>query len=366
VAEPSDLSIDFSTATAWRGVRPGMLRSEVVRILKSAGAEIDDEDTHWQLAMWDEKNLELFFAGEGEEPLREVLVDGEENTWNGRPMIGRPLHEALATIGDAASGAAWRPENAADQQLEDLNPPGTGPFSDESLLSKGTLWLPRKNLGLAMYDGEVYAIVWRRPEDFPRQFVGPVTEAQKQLSARPDCKEYLRSRVQEISSTQATPEGSGVQRLLIFAFIVALAWLGWNAFKEQQLWNTAPHIFGKVTEIVDKTGGLTRKLYRVSYADSNGGTHSAELEPADFYTSPTAPGEEVELAYVDENPPRVMGLSRVRDAAFVRYVPLFVGAAAIYVILNISIRFLARLKRAQEGVVVSPVLPMPPGPGGGK
>jgi hypothetical protein len=360
MAEPSDLSIDFSTATVWRGVRPGMLRSEVVRILKAAEAEIDDEDTHWQLAMWDEKNLELFFAGEGEEPLREVLVDDEANTWDGRPIIGRPLHEVLATIGDAASGAGWRPENAADEQLEDLNPPGAGPFADESLLSEGTLWLPRKNLGLVMGEGVIDAIVWRRPEDFPRQFVGPITEAQKQLSARPDFREYLRSRRQEISSAQAVPEGSGTQRLLIFAFIVALAWLGWKAFKEQQLWNTAPHIFGKVTEIVEKTGRMTTKLFRVSYAAPGGSTHSAELEPADFYTSPTVPGEEVELAYVDGNPPQVMGLARIRDAAFVRYVPWFIGAAAIYVILNISVRFLARLRRAQEGVVVSPVLPTPP------
>jgi hypothetical protein len=338
-----------------------MLRSEVTPILEAAGAEIDDQDSHWQLATWDETNLELFYEGEeGEARLRQLLVDDEMNSWGGRPIIDRPLHEVLASIGDAASGAGWRPESAADEQLEDLNPPGPGPFADESLLYEGTLWLPRKNLGVAMCDGVVYAIVWRRPEDFPRQFVGPVTEAQKQLSARPDCKEYLRSRVRETSSARSAPEGSVAQRLLTLAFIVALAWLGWQAFLEQKRWNTAPHIFGKVAEIVDTPGGLTKKIYRVNYADPDGLRQSGELEPADFYTSPTAPGEEVELVYVAGNPPRVMGLSRVRDAAFIRYMPRFIGALAIYVILNISLRFLARQKHAQEGIVVSPVLPTPP------
>jgi hypothetical protein len=186
-----------------------------------------------------------------------------------------------------------------------------------------------------------------------------VSEAQKQLSARPDCKEHLRERVREISAAEKTP-GSRLQSLLVLAFIFALAWLGWQAFLEHQRWHTAPHVFGKVTEIVDTPKGFTKRLYRVNYADDEGRRQMAELEPADFYVSPTAPGEEVELAYVAGNPPRVMGMSRVRDAAFIRYLPWFIAVTAIYAILSISLRFLARQKFARQGVVVSPVLPAPP------
>jgi len=361
VDDSSDLSIDLSTAATWRGVRPGMLRSEVMRILQASGAEIDDPDSDWQLAMWDESNLELFFAGEGETPLRQVLLDDEVNSWGGQPIIDKPLHEALALLGDAARDASWRPECAAEEGFADLNPPKAGPFSDESLLYEGTLWLPRKNFGLVMCEGVVNSIVWRRPEDFPRQLVGPVTEAQKQLSARPDREEHLWKRVREESSPQESSPRSRSQSWLRLAFILVLVWLGAQAFQEQQRWQTAPRISGKVTEIVDPPKGLTKKLYRVSFADAEGRSHSADLEPGEFYVTPTAPGEEVELAFVAGNPPRVMGPSRIRDAAFLRYVPWFIGATALYAILSLSLRFLVRQMKAQQGVVVSPVLPTPPG-----
>jgi hypothetical protein len=364
VDQPAKKSIDLSSAETWNSLRPGMMRSEVVRALEAAGAEIseDDTDPEWMLAMWDEGGFELFFAGEGEQPLRQIILDDEESLWGGQEIIGEPLHKALAVIGDAASGAGWRPECAADERFADLNPSTAGPFADESLLDEGTLWLPRRNLGLVMCSGMVNVVIWRRPEDFPRQLVGSVTEAQKQITARPDCEEYLRKRVSEISSAQTVSEkNSGAQNWLILAFLLVLALLGWQAFLEHERWQTAGRVLGKVTGIVETPGKLTSKAFRVSFPDRQGVQHTVDLEPGEFYVAPTAVGEEVELAFVEGNPPRVMGLSRVRDAAFLRYVPWFIAAAAGYTILAIALRFVERQRRAQEGVVVTPVLP---GPGG--
>lgn len=340
-----------------------MLRSEVLRVLKERGAEIDDEDAdaEWVLAMWDETNVEVFFAGEGEQPMRQVLVDDETSLWTGRPVVNEPLHVALGILGDAARDAGWRPECAGEERFTDLNPPGLGPFSDEVLLYQGTLWLPRRNLGLVMCEGVVNSIVWRRSEDLPRQFVGPVTEVQKQISARSDREEYLWNCIRKEASAKDPAPRSGLQGWLLLAFIAVLVWLGWQAFLEQQRWHTAPHIFGKVTEIVDTPKGLAKKIYRVSFPDYEGRAHTADLEPGEFYVSPTAVGEDVELAFVAGDPPRVMGPSRVRDAAFLRYVPWFIGATAAYLILSIALRFVARQMEAQRGVVVSPVLPTPPG-----
>jgi hypothetical protein len=338
-----------------------MLRSEAIAILKASNGDIDDPDSTWVLVTWDESNLELFFEDEGETVLRQVLVDDSVNSWGGKPIMNRPLHEALDIIGEAANRAGWRPECAVEEHFADLNPPGAGPFSDESLLYEGTLWLPRKNLGLVMCEGAVGSIVWRRPEDFPTQLVGPATEAQKQLSARPDREEHLWECVREASAAQESSTRSGSQNWLLLAFILVLAWLGAQAFLEQQRWQTAPHIFGTVTEIVDTPNAISKKLYRVSFADDEGRSHSANLEPADFYLAPTAPGEKVELAYVAGNPPRVMGLSRTRDAAFMRYVPWFIGVTAIYGLLSIVLRFIARQARARSDVIVSPVIPVPPG-----
>jgi hypothetical protein len=337
-----------------------MMRSEVVRIVESGGGEIseDDTDPEWMLVMLEDGNFELLFAGEGEQPLRQFILDDETIVWRGQKIIGEPLHKVLSEIGGAAQGAGWRPECAAEERFADLNPPETGPFADESLLDEGTLWLPRRSLGLVMCGGLVNVVVWRRQEDFPRQLVGPVTEAQKEITARTDCEEFLRERVSEISAALTPREKtSGSQIVLILAFIGVLAWLGWQAFQEQQRWQTAGQVSGKVTEIVDTPGKLVSKVFRVSFTDPQGRQHTADLEPGEFYVTPTAVGEEVDLAFVDGNPPRVMGPSRVRDAAFMRYVPWFIAAAAAYAILSIAIRFIERQKRAQEGVVVTPVLP---------
>jgi hypothetical protein len=334
-----------------------MMRSEVKRLLEAAGAEIseDDTDPEWMLAMWEEgAGFELFFVGEGEQPLRQIILDDGETSWSGRKFIGEPLHKALAVIGDAAIGAGWRPEGAADERFADLNPPAPGPFADESLLDEGTLWLPRRNLGLVMCSGVINVVVWRRPEDFPRQLVGPVTEVQKQITARPDCEEYLRLRVSEISQ-EASAKMSGSQKVLLLAFILVLGWLGWQAFLEQQRWQTAGRVLGRVSEIVETPGKMAGKVFRVTFPDREGRQHSADLETGEFYIAPTTVGEEVELAFVDGNPPRVMGLSRVGDAAFLRYVPWFIGATAGYTILLIALRFVERQRRAQEGVVLTPV-----------
>ena len=222
--------IDISKAETWHGIRPGMLRSEVVRAAEAAGLEVSDDETdpEWLLVMWDENSLELLFAGEGEQPLRQIILDDESSTWKGRPVIGQPLHEALANIGDDAIGAGWRPENTYVERFEDLNPLKPEPVIDESLIYEGTLWLPRRNFGLVMCEGIVNVIVWRRLEDFPWQFVGSVTEAQKTLTARADCKEVVRERVY-------APQKSGTQSLLVLAFILALAFLGWQALLEQEL-----------------------------------------------------------------------------------------------------------------------------------
>jgi len=359
--------IDISKMPAWHGVRPGLLRSEAVRALKAAGLEVDEADSEpeWLVATWEENgvenSLEMSFAGEGDPRLRQIILDNESSTWAGRGVIGKPLHEALAAIGDDAIGAGWRAECAYVEGFDDLNPPKPGTVSDESLIYEGTLWLPRRHLGLVMCEGVVNVVNWRRSEDFPRQFVGPVTEAQKAISARADCKDYVRERVFETKFAEESPAKSGNQGLLTLGFILVLAYLGWQAFLEQERWHTAPHIFGKVTEIVDTPNAIAKKAYRVSFADPRGGTHTANLEPGEFYVTPNAPGEEVEVAFVDGDPPRIMGLSRIRDAAFLRYVPWFIGATALYLLLSIVLRFLARQKRAQEGITASPVLPQPPG-----
>ncbi|HET6406566.1 MAG TPA: hypothetical protein VFG14_01700 [Chthoniobacteraceae bacterium] len=358
--------IDLAKDTTWRGLHPGMPRAEGLRVLESNGAEVSEDDTDpgWMGVTWEDSGLELIFAEEGDQALRQIVLEEEESTWAGKALIDQRLDRVMAAMGDAATGAAWRPECAYDERFADLEPPPPGPFADEVLLNGGTLWLPKLRLGLVVCEGNVFSIIWRRPEDFPIQLVGPFSEGQKRIMERPDYGDYVRESASDKLAEDEAPSGSGLpQKLLMVAFIAVLAWLGSKAFQESRRWHTAPEIDGKLTEIVDTPNALVKKHYRVSFADNEGRTHFADLEPGEFYIAPSTVGEDVKLAYVAGDPPRVMGLSRVRDAAFIRYVPWFIGVTAGYVILCLALHFLMRQRRAQESMIVTPVLPTNSGNG---
>jgi len=99
----------------------------------------------------------------------------------------------------------WSAQDAADEPF--AAPEGTpvGPAPEEKLLGNGTVWLPERGLGLVLWEGAVMDVVWRDARDLPARYVGPVTEAQRQLSKRPDLDEYLREG-QAAAEAAATPK----------------------------------------------------------------------------------------------------------------------------------------------------------------
>src|SRR5262249_37750699 len=82
----------------------------------------------------------------------------------------------------------------------------------------------------------------------------------------------------------------------------------------------------------------TREMYQVAYLDPSGRPHSAALEGAEFYVPPREVGEKVELAYADGEPPRVKGLSRARDAAFIEYMPWAMAVGVFWVVMQFVLR----------------------------
>ncbi|MEQ1862093.1 MAG: hypothetical protein ABMA13_19420 [Chthoniobacteraceae bacterium] len=349
---------DLATATNWRGLKPGMTRADALRAIEAAGAEIsneDETDPGWLLAVGEKWGVELRFAEGGDQPLRQIALDDEGCHWAGRPLPGLPLHEALAVLGDAARGAGWRPEDATDEAFADLEPPGPGPFSDARLLSEATVWIRSRGLGLVMCGGEVNEIIWRRAEDVPRDLIGPVTEAQRQITARPDREKFLRDEyVGERVPNRPAPRSNPLQRILNLALVIALGLIGWQAWLEMQRWHKAIILTGKVVVIERATAKPWRDHYRVRFIDPSGRSQGVTLAQGEFYIPPGEIGAEVQVAYVPEDPPRVKGLAYSRDAAFTRYMPWAIGVGLLYMVGSLAAAVIARR-------LATPALPRPPG-----
>lgn len=362
--ESSSPRVELSTGEPWRGLKPGMPRADAMRVLESAGAETRDDETDpgWVLAAAENWGMEMRFATDGMQPLRQLVLDDWESTWTGQPFANRPLHEALAVLGDAAHGASWRAEDAVNEPFEDLKPPGVEPVADEELLRDGTLWLPARGLGLVMCDGSVNEIVWRRPEDVPRDFIGPVTDAQRQLSARADLTEHLHKHfaASRLASSGSIGASNPIQRVLTFLLAVVLINIGFRAWQETQRWQAARTLPGKLVSIEKATRKPWVDRYTVEYNDPSGRPQTAVLEHGEFYVQPREPGDETQVAYLAGDPPRVKGLARARDSAFLEYIPKAITAGLIYIVLWSIAGFVWRLKRASAPPSQPPTTNPPP------
>jgi hypothetical protein len=281
--------------------------------------------------------MELRFAKDGEQRLRQIALDDPRFGWAGKALLEEPLHLALAALGEAARDAGWRPENALLTEFDDLTElPGT--YADESLLGEGTLWLPVSRVGLVMCNGHVRALAWRDPRDVPSLTVGGVTDAQLDLSQRPDLRNYLQYwRPRHRMTT--------LQVILTGVFILTLIGIGVYAWQEQQAWQSAPTIRARVTAIDPLPAGIGQKPIHVQFTDDTGRVQTGALESAEFYVDPSAVGDEVELRYLATEPPRFKGPARVHDAGFVRFTPWAIAAVAAYGALMSAASWLQRKRK---------------------
>jgi hypothetical protein len=99
-------------------------------VIHDAGVSSDDDanDPEWMVVR--EWGMELRFAEDGEQRLRQIALDDPRFRWAGKALLDEPLHLALAALGEAARDAGWRPENALLTEFDDLTelPPAPTPM----------------------------------------------------------------------------------------------------------------------------------------------------------------------------------------------------------------------------------------------
>ncbi len=362
--------LDIANLDHWLGFRLGMTRTEVREKLGQAGAEPTEYDDDNLAADVEDMHLEFWFEPGESGRLRQLGSDGEI-LWNGHSLMNGPLDDALRAFEPFDRPPMWDTHDAAD---EPFAAPGTAPaepVTDESLLEEATVWLPERGLGLVIWRGEIMEVVWRAPRDVPAQLAGPVTDAQRQLSKRADLYEYLQSKRPGASAATPKTPGSFLQTILIWVCLGLLGFIGRLGFKEMQRWNSARTLEGQFIskEDVPRKKHLDlgpefirrympddpqsfREMYHIEYLDPTGRPQKATLEAAEFYMPPREPGEKVQIAYLPEDPPRVKGPSRARDAAFIEYMPWAIAVGVFYVIAQAAIGFLPWLFKLLLKVIV--------------
>jgi hypothetical protein len=362
---PDQPPIDIAKLDNWCGFRPGMNRAEVEGKLQQVGSKVTTYGDDKLAATVSGQYLQFWFETGGEKRLRQMATDATA-LWNGRSLDGG-LDEALHVLEPLGQMPMWEANDATEEPFPEPGEVRAGPFTDEQLLEDCTVWLPDRGLGLMIYQGGVMDVVWRELRDLPAKFAGPVTEAQRQLSQRPDLEDYLRSKAPPSGSAKAaTPApktpASYLQTALVLVCLAMLVGIARKGFQEMQLWNAAPALEGQFVsmEEVPRKKYLDlgpeavrrhmpddpiqrREMYRIAYRDPTGRPQTVVLEAAEFYVPPREAGEKVDVVYVAGDPPRVKGSSRARDAAFVEYLPWAMAVGVFYIIGQFTIGFLPRL-----------------------
>ena len=362
---PDQPLFDLAQPDAWFGFHPGMTRTEVLAGLeKRALGKDGDGEQNFSVTV-DEVELEFWFATDGSARVRQISAEAAEIFWHGKNLLDERVDDALRTM-EPHGPALWVAHDIVAFPFPEQKPAATtppAPPTDDELLERSTVWLPEHGLGLAIYEGVVMGVAWRGPQDFPTQFAGPVTAAQRELSRRPDLEEYLREKriVQNHVERRRGPLDY-VRGALTVATVVVVAMIARRGFHDTQMWAQAPVLPGKLLafergpkkefreylppplpRLIPAGRPVETDLYRVEFQDPAGARREAVLEPSEFYVPPREVGEEVQVIYAAGEPPRVHGPSRARDAAFIDYVPWVICVGVLWLAGHIFLSLLPHL-----------------------
>ncbi|HEV7405371.1 MAG TPA: hypothetical protein VGO11_20680 [Chthoniobacteraceae bacterium] len=340
-------SLDLAQATAWFGVRPGMGRAEVLENLRGqAGVDLETPGDEYVTASTDHWEMDLCFSTDGAERLWQVALDSPILCWNGQSLHEARLDDALRAM-EPLGPAMWTAQDVIDNPLPKVQ---DGPVSDVLLLSRGTLWLAERRLGIVVDDGKVVGVAWREPRDFPRQFAGGLTDEQRALSRRPDLADYLLEKRAERFLVPRKPDPLAPWRkLATVLFVAAVAAIISMGIRETLRWNEATVIQAKVVGLEQVPYKAFRDFLppglrwaiprpaprlvegcRLAYLDPTGQPRELVVEEIEVNIYQHALGEEVPIAWLPGPPPAARSYTRARDAGIFDYAPWVIVLGFLY------------------------------------
>lgn len=349
-----------------------MTRAQVQAALDAAGVTAEPYGDDTLTVTEDEWEMELYFTRDGSERLRQLSLDGDAIQWAGHPLMDLRVDEALQTI-QPHGAVLWTDYDAVASPFSEPPEPSTQSVSDEALLLESTIWLPERGLGLIIYEGAVFGVVWRGAQDLPQRYAGPVTAAQRELSQRKDLASYLHEQhTKEIEIATPKDPLRFARTALTLAAITALALTARHGIKEMFLWGEATTVKARLISVergplkqffeylpapvvrvlprwllAGSWSGMPPEtdLYRMEYTDPHDQRREARLESAEFYIPPQQTGDEVDLIYVDGEPPRVKGPARARDSAFMEHIPWVICIGGLWIVGHFLLGILPALLR---------------------
>lgn len=315
-----------------RGIGPLELdldREAIIDRLTTAEIEFEapeDEPTSLDL---EDGDLALTLADEEPHRLIQILVADDRALVNDKPVIDRPVIEVIDEWGVSSDDTLWRYDPSHNDDPRGRVDEPREPISDRQLLTNGTLWILSYGIGLELYRGGVEQIILRMPDHVPAHGSGQLTERQRELLGQEDLDKAL---------APPKPAGSrlfrAMQTLLTITCVVTIAAIAWQGAVFQQRWNNAVKAEGTVIAVNPPPPVFWPNELTVEYADETGATHQVVWKPADVYVT-NAVGQKVDVHYLAEAPDKPLGPARVRDAAFLVYVPYGIATMVIYLVLTV-------------------------------
>lgn len=319
----------------------GASREEILSSLRERKIAFEEDDESGSVYV-DDQEHHLHF--DDAKRLVEIEAESESLRLADQPVIGQRVHQIVSRIGAREEDTAWTMESSGGAAA------GPEPFDvvksprDEDLFENGTLWIPRAGLGFVLWRGEVMFVRVRKADDVPGTVLGTFTEAQRELSQRPDLQEHLEASAPSIP----TSRGNWFGKLWTLALIASLGLLVWRAVDYQQRWNAAPVVEGEVIAVDPPPPDPFPEKLTVAYRDLDGKSHETVFGLADVYMT-RAVGDKVEVRYLPGAPDQPMGPARLNDAAFLKFMPWGIGLVGVY----LGVQILASILRAVLRVATS-------------
>jgi hypothetical protein len=317
-------------------------RETIIERIEAAELKYDLDEADPSVIEFIDEEVILVLSEDAPHRLLQIDVLDDRVRIEDQAVIGRRPHELVDAWGLTDSETLWTVDPAINDPLSKTAEETAGSVNDQKLLTNGTLWIPAKRVGLKLYHGEIEELLLRSVELVPSRGVGSLTAEQRELLGRRDLTEALQPPPSPGSRLAGT-----LQRLLTLAALITGGIIFWQGMQFQQRWNNSTEVEGTVTAVNPPPPAAFPDELTVEYQDKTGKTHQVVWKRADVYVTREV-GEKVAVHYLDEAPDKPMGPARVRDAAFLIYMPYGIGVMAAYVVLMVLVGLLGKLVPVPE------------------